>query len=47
VAKTTKADVWGIYVPMPGVIPLATLRTRRASCIKNIRRFILRGRGRG
>lgn len=38
-AKTTKVKVWGIYVPMPGVVPLATLRTKRNVCIKEYTAF--------
>lgn len=35
----TKAKVWGIWVPMPGVLPLPTLRTTRRACIKEYTAF--------
>lgn len=33
------ARVWGIWVPMSGVLPLITLRTNRRACIKEYTAF--------
>lgn len=33
-ASKAKAKVWGIWVPMPGVVTLPSLRTTRSVCIK-------------
>lgn len=35
----TKVKVWGIWVPNPGVLPLATLRTNRRDCIRAYTKF--------
>lgn len=35
----TKTKIWGIYVPNPGVVPLATFRTKRSACIKEYTEF--------
>lgn len=37
VLETTK--VWGIWVPMPGVLPLKSLRTTRRASIKEYTAF--------
>lgn len=39
----TKAKVWGIWVPNPGVLPLPTLRTKRRDCIKEYMTFYAKG----